>query len=739
MAHPGRPHRARDGRHERPIVFADDDRPGIMFASAAAAYVERYGVRPGDRAVVFTNNDTDRPGRARRCARPVSRSSPIVDARRERDRGRHRAADGDGRLVVRRDRPRRSMARLRDRRGGPAAGLRRLEPERRACGARPAARSASTSGSPRSSRIGQARTGGWTAVGAPPATSRTSDAIEPAGVVPPPGDAPSRADAWATPLRRPPARCDRRATCAGALGAGLTSIEHVKRYTTIGTGADQGKTSGVAGLRRSPPRLLGRRSARVGVPPTGRRTRRSASPSSPAATAATCSTPSGVTPIHAWHVAHGAVFEDVGQWKRPRYFPRAGEDDGRRRSCASAHAARTGVAVMDATTLGKIDLQGPDAGIFLDRVYTNTFSTLKVGPCRYGVMCRLDGMVFDDGVTTRLADDRFLMTTTTGNAAAGPRPPRGVAPDRVAGSARPGHLVTEQWATVAVVGPRSREVVAALAPGLDVSIEAFPFMTWRDAVIAGIAGRGSSGSRSPASWRTSSMSPSGHGLALWEAVMAAGAPFGITPVRHGGHARPARREGLSDHRPGDRRDRDAARPRAWRAGLHEEGLHRPALAATADTVRPDRKQLVGLLPVDPDDAAPRGRPAGRADADLASIPVPMLGHVTSSYRSAALGRTFALALVKGGRDRIGERVRVPLPDRVVEAVIAESVLFDPENRRRDGEPDGMTAADGPDRGHGPGPGRDAAGVVPGGPGRRRRCWRASARRSPRSRRRRRTP
>ena len=158
---------------------------------------------------------------------------------------------------------------------------------------------------------------------------------------------------------------------------------------------------------------------------------------------------------------------------------------------------------MDATTLGKIDLQGPDAAVFLDRVYTNTFSTLKVGACRYGVMCRVDGMVFDDGVTARLADDRFQMTTTTGNAA----PVLDHLEEwlqtewpelRVRATS-----VTEQWATAAVVGPRSREVVAALAPGLDTSIQAFPFMTWRTRPSRGSPGA-CSGSRSPGSWRTSS-------------------------------------------------------------------------------------------------------------------------------------------------------------------------------------------------------------------------------------------
>ena len=181
--------------------------------------------------------------------------------------------------------------------------------------------------------------------------------------------------------------------------------------------------------------------------------------------------PIRTTPIQPWHVAHGAVFEDVGQWKRPRYFPRDGEsmEDAVLRECA---AARTGVAVMDATTLGKIDLQGPDAGDFLDRVYTDLFSNAarRVVPLRRHVPA--DGMVFDDGVTSRIADDRFHMTTTTGNAA-----PvmdhleeylQTEWPDlRVRATS-----VTEQWVTVAVVGPRSRDVVAALAPGLTCRAEA---------------------------------------------------------------------------------------------------------------------------------------------------------------------------------------------------------------------------------------------------------------------------
>ena len=218
------------------------------------------------------------------------------------------------------------------------------------------------------------------------------------------------------------------------------------------------------------------------------------------------SDPVRTTAIHAWHDAHGAVFEDVGQWKRPWYYPRGGEDMDAAvlREC---RAAREGVGVMDASTLGKIDVQGPDAAEFLNRLYTGDFAKLGIGRCKYGMLCTADGMVFDDGVHMRLADDRYLVTTTTGNAAAvldwfeewlqTEWPELRV------------HCtsVTEQWATVAVVGPRSRDVLAALAPDLDVSAEAFRFMDIRDGRGRGDPRRASAASPSPASSRTRSTCP----------------------------------------------------------------------------------------------------------------------------------------------------------------------------------------------------------------------------------------
>ena len=663
------------GAIERPIVFADDDRPGIMLASAATTYIRRYAVRPGVRAVIFTTNDsTDDAAMA--LAEAGIELVATVDARRaEVVVGTD--ADASGRL----------------------AGV--------TIAAAPADMGPSRTRTVAADLL--LVSGGWNpnvslwsqsrgtlrfddriaafvpdrAFGAIRATgSLTGDGlpdVAPLWVVPP--LEPAAPDAWAhhyVDLQRDSTAADLRR----ALDAGLTSIEHLKRHTTIGTAADQGKTSGVVASAIAAV-VLGQEVGAVGVPTF----RPPYVPVSFAFVAGrdrgALSDPVRTTSIQPWHEARGAVFEDVGQWKRPRYFPTEGEDMDAAvlRECA---AARTGVAVMDASTLGKIDLQGPDTGLLLDRVYTNTFSTLKVGACRYGLMCGLDGMVLDDGVTSRLGPDRFHMTTTTGNAAA--------VLDHIEEWLQTewpelrvrATSVTEQWATVAVVGPRSRDVVAALAPGLDVSAAPFPFMTWRDTAIAGTPGRAFRISFSGELAYELNV-PTWHGLGLWEAVMAAGASHGITP--YGTEALHVLRAEKGYPIIGQETD-GSVTPQdlgmAWIVSTKKDFIGRRS-HLRADLLRPNRKQLVGLLPVDTDALLPEGVQLVAPDAVLARTPVPMLGHVTSSYRSAALGRTFALAMVKGGLGRMGERVLAPMLDgSAMEADIAPSVLFDPENTRRDG-------------------------------------------------------
>jgi sarcosine oxidase subunit alpha len=668
------------GATERPIVIADGDRPGILLASAAATYVRRYGLRLGDRAVVFTTNDTSRDVEAA-LADAGTEIVAVLDARRgETVVG----TDGDasGRLTAVRTGDGRVLdADLLVVSGGwnPNVALwaqprGTLRFDERIAAFVPDAPPATTP---------------MRAVGAAAGEIDGLGAIAPLWVVPPlapdPGD-----DDWASHY----VDYGRDSTVADvrrALGAGLVSIEHVKRYTTIGTGIEQGRIGGVVASAVAAG-LLGQDVGAVGVPTF----RAPLVPISFAQVAGRdrgplLADPIRTTAIHRWHVARGAVFEDVGQWKRPRYFPIDPDESMDDAVWREGAATRASVGVMDASTLGKIDVQGPDAGTFLDRIYTNTFSTLKVGSCRYGLMCKPDGMVFDDGVTSRLADDRFHMTTTTGNAAA-----------------VLDHLeewlqtewpelrvrctsVTEQWSTIAVVGPRSRDVVTAVVPALDLSNAAFPFMTWREAVIAGVPGRVFRISFSgELAFELNVATP--HGPAVWEAVMAAGHDHGITPygtetmhVLRAEKGYPI----IGQETDGTVTPQDlgmgalCSTKKAWIGGRSHR---RP------DALRPDRKHLVGLLPVDPDALLPEGAQLVARDADLVHKPVPMVGHVTSSYRSAALGRTFALALVKGGRDRIGERLRAPLLDgTVIEAEVTGSVVFDPENARRDGDPGELAA------------------------------------------------
>ncbi|MDF3146158.1 glycine cleavage T C-terminal barrel domain-containing protein, partial [Streptomyces sp. T21Q-yed] len=466
-----------------------------------------------------------------------------------------------------------------------------------------------------------------------------------------------------------------------ATGAGLRSVEHTKRYTTAGTANDQGKTSGVlaSGVVAE---LLG-----VDISALGTTTFRP--PYTPVSFAALAGRDRGVlsdpvrtTAIQEWHVAHGALFENVGQWKRPWYYPQDGEDMEAAvlREC---RATRESVGFMDASTLGKIDVQGPDAGILLDRLYTNMMSTLKVGMIRYGVMCRPDGMVFDDGTVIRVAPERFLVTTTTGNAAA------------VLDWMEEWHQtewpelkvhctsVTEQWSTVALVGPRSREVLASLAPQLAVANEDFPFMAWRETTVAGIEARVCRISFSGELAFEINVSP-WQGLALWEAVYEAGAPYGITPygtetmhVLRAEKGYPI----IGQDTDGTVTPQDLGM--SWVVSKKKPDFVGKRSYARADTTRPDRKHLVGLLPEDPGTFLPEGTHL-IADGVLPTPPVPMLGHVTSSYRSAALGRTFALALIKGGRDRIGERLYAPVGGQLVPVTVAGPVLYDPEGARRDG-------------------------------------------------------
>jgi sarcosine oxidase subunit alpha len=686
------------GAHERAPAFADNDRPGVMLAGAARAYANRWDVAPGRTAVVFTTGDSAYAAADDLRAAGVEVAA-IVDAREGRavvgTTGDTRVTSVDvmeltasGAVTGERVRIPCDLLAVS---GGwnpavqlwsQAQGTLRYDARLACFVPAEAAQAVRAAGACNGTFDLEGCLAEGAAAGAgEPAPARSGPAGRPPRalwLVPAPaGDGPGAWDSHFVDLQRDATVADIRR----AAGAGLRSPEHVKRYTTIGTAADQGRTAGVT--------TLGVLAATIGVDVADLGPTTFRPPSAPVSFALLAGRnrgelhdPARTTPIHAWHVAHGARFEDVGQWKRPWYYPGPGEDIDAAvlRECA---AARTRVAAMDASTLGKIDVQGPDAVTFLNRMYTGDFSKLAVGACKYGLLCHADGMVFDDGVSMRLAEDRFLVTTTTGNAAA-------VLdwfeewlqtewPDlRVRCTS-----VTEQWATVAVVGPRSRDVVGAVVPDVDVSREAFPFMGIREGTAAGIPARVCRVSFSGELAFEINVAGT-EGLALWEAVMAAGAPYGITPYgTETMHVLRAEKGYVIVGQDTDGTVTPQDLGLSWMVSTKKaEHFVGRRSHRRPDTVRGERKHLVGLLPEDPDERLPEGAQLVRDAA--APVPVPMDGHVTSSYRSAALGRTFALGLLKRGRERIGETVHAPLGERTVAVRVVEPVLYDPEGTRRDG-------------------------------------------------------
>lgn len=703
------------GAFERPIVFPDNDRPGIMLAGAVWRLVGDYGVLPGRITCFFTNNDSAYQA-ASAVAEAGGQVSVIVDVRSNssiemRELARMAGAELLCGYAVTGTLGRRTLSAIRIQRFDVASGT--------------------VSGSPRTIDADcLAVSGGWS-----PAVQLASHA----GDIPEwnanelavhaPADLPNRilvgasaggkqfnleaaivhglaagrAAAGSTGKRKPKAPVVEGVTISEtaapvlhvdapgkafvdlqhdvtaddirlAQREGFVSPEHVKRYTTLGMATDQGKTSNAPGLA-----IMSRPDAKAPSHTTRYRPPFAAvSLGSLAAERHGDFKPDRLSPMHDRHIDYGAAFYPAGLWHRPMIYGEPGETI-EQAYVREAAAVRRSVGIVDVSTLGKIAVKGPDAGVFLDRVYTNTFSRLPVGKARYGLMLREDGIALDDGTTWRLGQHDFLMTTTTANAGKIMQWLEYCLdmhwPDlRV-------HLtsVSDEWAAMAIAGPKSRDVLAACVTGTKVDNDTLPFMGIVYSEIAEvpvmICRLSFSGERAFEVY-----CGAGHGTRVWDALMDAGNDQAITP--YGLEALGTLRI-EKGHVTGTEIDgRTTARD------LHLDWLlsNKKSFVGSAMMDREgltgqNRHTLVGVISLD-------GQPlhGGGHIVEETGNTQNSIGHVTAVCYSPALGKHIGLALIANGRARIGSRATFsdPLRKRRTEIDIVSNHFFDPEGSRMHG-------------------------------------------------------
>jgi sarcosine oxidase subunit alpha len=711
------------GALERPLTFPDNDRPGIMLADAARSYVARYGVRPGRRAVIAVANDSGYHAAlvlaeegveiaaiadirrspsgawldaARRAGLPVRTGMTVTGTSGSLriDGASIAAVDADGGVGRTTD----IACDLMLMAGGwtptvhlfsQSLGKLRFDEERQAylpgIAAQPIRAAGGAAGD---YGLAEALSGGYRA-GVEAAAAAGVTGARPRVFITVATPADTSSVLGALPHGRDPSRVrafvdfQNDSTAKDlklAVREGFRSVEHAKRYTTTGMATDQGKTSNMP--------MLGILSQAQGkpIPEVGFTTFRL--PFTPTtfgifagAARGELFDPARRTPIDPWATAHGAVFEDVGLWKRARYFPRGGEDmhAAVAREC---RAVRQGVGLFDATTLGKIEVVGPDAAEFMNRIYINPWTKLGVGRCRYGVMLREDGFVLDDGVVGRLAADRFHVTTTTGGAASVLNLMEDYLQTEWSDLQVWLTSITEQWAVIAVQGPKARDVLAPLVEGIDLSAAALPHMALAEGRICGVRTR---------LFRVSFTGelgfevnvPAAHGRRVWEAIHAAGQPHNITP--YGTETMHVLRAEKGFIIVGQETDGTATPDDvglSWAIGKAKPDFVGKRSLTRSGMMDPARKQLVGLLNADGQTVLEEG---AQIVADPRQpIPMTVLGHVTSSYASAVLGHPIALAMLAGGRGRHGETLHVPMPGGVAIAVkVVDPVFYDREGARLD--------------------------------------------------------
>jgi len=698
------------GAIERPLLFPGNDRPGILLAGAAQTYLNRYGVRVGERVVIVTADDA-----AYQAALDLHAAGTVIvaiaDLRAEPSGELPQAARRAHLLVLPGSTVLGTEGGLRVRAvslSDTAGVLRQFDCDAllMSGGFTPSVHLFSQSrGKLAWSETLNAFVPGESAeqersVGACRGLSDLAEVL---------ADGASAGSLTELPMPQFAVQAARRApgSYLGPLPAGATparqksfvdwqhdvtlkdvqlaaregfqSIEHVKRYTTTGMATDQGKTSNMNALAivsqdlSSPIPRVGLTTFRAPYTPT-------TFGSFAGISRGDLFDPVRTTPTHAWAAAQGAVFENVALWKRARYFPHPGEDmhAAVARECL---AVRNACGLFDASTLGKIEVVGADAAEFMNRLYVNSWSGLAPGRARYGILCREDGFIYDDGVVARLAADRFHVTTTTGGA------PRvlGLMED-YRQTEWPDLKVwltstTEQYAVIALQGPNARRVLEPLVSEIDVSAAALPHMGVARGKILGVP---------MLLFRVSFTGelgfeinvPADYGAAVWERVHAAGQAQGIVPYgTETMHVLRAEKGYIIVGQDTDGTVTPDDAGLTWAIGktkadfVGKRSLDRPAMKAS------DRKQLVGLKT--------RGGELLEEGAQVAAKPgqkppMELVGHVTSAYSSSVLKAPIALALVAGGRARLGQTLYVPMPGRDIEVEVTSPIFYDPKGERLNG-------------------------------------------------------
>ena len=697
------------GAIERALVFADNDRPGVMLASAAQTYVNRYAVRPCRKAVVFTNNDSAYEAAADLKAADIDVAA-IVDSRTKIDSAVRSIATGiniiEGHQVARGLGSRRVRAAVVQPASGGAerridcdlicmsggwnptvhlysqsrgkltfdGDLAAFVPDRPAQPCECAGAAAGEFSLAGALRDGMAK-------GSAAARARGFSAPE----IPLP-DLLAESDygieaLWHVEQKHPSDKSfvdfQNDVTLNDvhlAMREGFDAVEHVKRYTTAGMGIDQGKTGNV--------NVIGAIATSAGVETRDVGTTTFRSPFVPVEFGAigglreeSVVLPYRHTPITQWHKDAGAVMYEAGaRWRRPGYYPKPGESFQETVN-REARSVRNSVAVYDGAPLGKFEIKGRDAARFLDMLYTNVFSTLQTGMGRYGLMLADDGLILDDGVTFRLADNRYFMSTSTGHADGVNRHM-----EQFLQMDRPDWdvkitTVTTQWANATVCGPQARTLMRALDTDIDLSPKAFPFMAMREGTVAGLPARvcrvSFTGELSFEINVASRYLPQ-----LWRTVMAAGEPFGIVPIgSEANHVLRVEKGFLSLGHEVDGTTDAFDLGMGWIMSKRKpDFIGKRATEIRRSNDRP-RRELVGLLIDDRERLVTEGAPitpGGRRGGSE--------GFVTTCVWSVVQNRAIALALLEAGRSRIGERAHIRTKDEVATAEITAPCFHDPEGR-----------------------------------------------------------